>query len=57
MEISDTVNPVHVAIYLFITLLHILPIFHNMRTLFSTTYISVVIDCIFNKKIDHRQEL
>jgi len=53
MEISDIVNLRHVAFNLFITHFYIVSIFflQKSRTLFSATYISVVIDCTFSNNV------
>jgi hypothetical protein len=52
METSDLVNPTYVARNRFITLfLHIIYFLQKLKTLFSSTYISVVIDCVFNNKV------
>jgi hypothetical protein len=48
--VSDIVNPTHVACNLFITIFYISIFLQKLRTLSSTTYISVVIDCIFSGK-------
>jgi len=47
----DIVNPRHIAFNLFVTLFTYYLFFTNSRTLSCTTYISVVIDCIFSKKV------
>jgi hypothetical protein len=52
MEISDTVTSTPFEFYLFITLLYVFSIsLQKLITLFSSTYISVVIDCIFSNKV------
>jgi len=51
MEISDIVNSGHIAFNLFIKLKKITHFLKKLITLFSCTFISVVIDCIFGKKV------